>query len=88
MALTLAEAQRRSNNKLQKGIIEILINEGELLPHIPLKEFAGVTYDYLRESTLPTVSARAVGATWTEDAPTSTAVTAALKIYGGDVDTD
>lgn len=88
MALTLAEAQRRSNNKLQKGIIEILINEGELLPHIPLKEFVGVTYDYLRESTLPTVSARAVGATWTEDAPTSAAVTAALKIYGGDVDTD
>lgn len=88
MALTLAEAQRRSNNVLEKGIIEILIKVGEVLPMIPFQDFTGTTYDYLRESTLPTVTMRSVGDTWTEDSPLSTAVSAQLKIIGGDVDTD
>lgn len=88
MALTLAEAQRRSNNVLEKGIIDVLLKVGDILPMIPFEDFSGTSYDYLRSATRSTVSVRAVGDAWTEDAPVSTSVSAKLKIIGGDVDTD
>ena len=88
MPTTLAEAQGRSNNVLEKGIIETIITPGEVLPLIPFQDFTGTTYDYRRESTLPTTPFRAVGDTWTESASTSTLVSASLKIIGGDVDVD
>lgn len=88
MALTLAEAERRSMSPLIKGVVEILINEGEILPFIPFQNFEGISYTYLRESTLPTVAFRQPGDVWTESSPVTTSHTAKLKILGGDVDTD
>lgn len=88
MALTLAEAQRRSNNVLERGVYEVLINSGEVLPFLPFTEFNGTTYDYLRESTLPSVSWRSVNGAWTSSESVSTPVSTSLKILGGDIDLD
>ena len=88
MPLTLSEAQARSNNVLEAGIYDVLIKAGEVLPMVSFMEFSGTTYNYRRLSTRPAVSWRSPGDAWTESSPTSTGVSAELKILGGDIDLD
>ena len=88
MALTLSEAQARSNNVLEAGIYDVLINVGEVLPMISFMEFSGTTFDYRQLSTRPSVSWRDPGDVWTESSPTTAGQSASLKILGGDIDLD
>lgn len=88
MPQTIAEAQQRSNNVQERGVFEIIINEGPFLAMIPFQEFNGNGLTYLRELTLATVDMHDPNDTWTEDTPKTTPVTANLKIMGGDSDLD
>jgi len=88
MALTLAEAEKLSNDVLLQGVIETIIKSKpllELLPFIPIQG-NGLTYN--QENVAATAGFFAVGGTWTESTPTFTQQTAKLVICGGDADVD
>lgn len=88
MALTLTEANKLSNDQLQQGVVETIINESPLLSMLPFVEVVGTAIRYNRENTQPDMDWQPVGGTWQEDTPEWTEVTAALKILGGDADVD
>lgn len=88
MALTLTEANKLSNDMLLSGLIETIIKESPMMALTPFIEVIGTAITYNRESAMPSVAFRAIGDTWTEDAPTFAQITVALKILGGDADVD
>jgi len=88
MALTLAEAAKLTRNMLVRGVVEQIITESPILNYLPFITVRGSGIDYNRESTIGTADSYAVGDTWTEDTPTFTKITVALKIMGGDADVD
>lgn len=88
MALTLAEANKLSQNLLQIGVVETIIKQSPVLARLPFIEVLGNGLTYNRESTIPTGAYFAVGDTWTEATPTFEQVTATLKILGKDSDVD
>lgn len=88
MALTLTEANKLSNDMLLSGVSETIVKESPILSALPFVEVVGTAATYNRENAMATVGWRAVGDTWTEDAPTFTQVTTGLKIVGGDADVD
>lgn len=88
MALTLVEAAKLSNDQLKVGVIDTITTESltmQLLPFIPILG-NGLTYNRLNVA--PTAAFYDPGDVWTEDTPTFTQATAALKILGGDSDVD
>ena len=88
MALTLAEANKLSNDVLLQGVIETIIKDSPILQVLPFIEIVGNGLTYNRENAAPTAGFYAVGDTWTEDTPTFTQITATLSILGGDADVD
>ena len=88
MALTLAEGAKLSNDVLQQGVIETVINDSPVLQRLPFVEIVGNGLTYNRENVAATAAFFAVGDTWTESTPTFTQITAALTILGGDADID
>ena len=88
MALTLAEANKLSNDVLLQGVIETIIKDSPVLQVLPFIEIVGNGLTYNRENAAPTAGFYAVGDTWTEDTPTFSQVTATLSILGGDADVD
>ena len=88
MALTLAEAEKLSNDVLLQGIIETIIKDSPILQQMPFIQIVGNGLTYTKESVLPTVDFYDVGDTWVESTPTFSKVTATLKILGGDADVD
>ena len=88
MALTLAEAEKLSNDVLLQGIIETIIKDSPILQQMPFIQIVGNGLTYTKESALPTVDFYDVGDTWVESTPTFSKVTATLKILGGDADVD
>ncbi len=88
MALTLAEAEKYSNDVLLKGVIETILKDRPLLEFLPFIPIAGNGLTYDRESTLAGAQFYDVGDTWVESTPTVTQVTAKLKVVGGDADVD
>ena len=89
MALTLADAAKLSNDVVLQGLIENTISADPVLWNLlPWEQVNGNAVKYNRELALPTVTAKAVGDVWTEDAITITQITTALAIYGGDSDVD
>ena len=46
---TLAEAQKLSQNMLLQGIVETVIESGQLLARLPVKQLSGLNLDYNRE---------------------------------------
>lgn len=88
MALTLAEAEKLSNDVLLQGVIETIIKDSPILQTLPFIQIVGNGLTYTRESVLPTVDFYDVGDTWVESTPTFTKPTATLKIMGGDADVD
>jgi hypothetical protein len=85
---TLAEAQKRSNDVLEKGIIETIIKESPILARMKFETLKGTAHTYLRETTMPTVDFYSVGDMWNESSGTATQYTCSLKILGGDIDID
>lgn len=88
MALTMAEAAKLTNDMLVAGVVETIVKESPVLKYLPWMTVTGSALTYNQENALPSASFYDVGDTWTEDAPTFTQRTAALKIMGGDADVD
>ncbi len=87
-ALTLVEAAKLSQNELQRGVVEIFIQESSILDRIPLKPIEGNAYAYNEELTLPGVEFRAVNSAYAESTGTFNQRTETLVILGGDADVD
>jgi len=88
MALTLAEANKLSNDILLQGVVETIIKDSPMLQRMPFIEIAGNGLTYNQEKTLPSIDFYDVGDTWAESTPTFEQKTANLKIMGGDADVD
>ncbi len=88
MALTLAESAKLSQDLLQRGVIETIIEESPILERLPFITVEGNSFKYNQENTLPAASFFAVNAVWTEGTATFTQKTANLSILGGDADVD
>lgn len=88
MALTLAEAEKLSNDLLLQGVIETIIKDSPVLQRLPFIQIVGNGLTYTRESVLPTVDFYDVGDVWAESTPEFTKPTATLAILGGDADVD
>ena len=88
MALTLAEANKLSNDLLMQGVVETIIKESSVLQRLPFIEIIGNGLTYNQENTLPGIDFYDVGDVWAESTPTFEQKTANLKIMGGDADVD
>lgn len=88
MALTLAEANKLSNDILLQGMVETIIKDSPILQRLPFIEIVGNGLTYNQEKTLPSIDFYDVGDTWVESTPTFEQKTANLKIMGGDADVD
>lgn len=88
MAQTLVEAAKLSQPDLQRGVIEIFLQESVVLDRIPLKPIEGNAYAYNEEATLPGVEFRAVNVAYAESTGTVNQKTEALVILGGEADVD
>ncbi|MBN8867507.1 MAG: hypothetical protein J0H98_08130 [Solirubrobacterales bacterium] len=88
MALSLSDAAVASQNNLQRGVIEVFVNESVILDRIPMLEINGNAYAYNKEATLPGVEFRAVNNGYTESTGTIVQATESLVILGGDADVD
>lgn len=80
---TLAEAAKLSNSVLQQGIVETIVEGGQLLPLLPVKQISGSSYLYNREDSWSASSGADFYTVrqqipWTSDV-TYTQVTATLK---------
>lgn len=88
MAVTLAQAALLSENDLQRGVIEVFVQESPVLDRLPLMGIEGNAYAYNKEATLPGVAFRAVNEAYTESTGTVVQATESLVILGGDADVD
>ncbi len=88
MALTLAESAKLSQDMLQRGVIETIIEDSPVFGRLPFITVEGNSFKYNQETTLGGASFYAVNAIWTEATATFTQKTANLAILGGDADVD
>lgn len=88
MAISLSDAAVLSENDLQRGVIEVFVNESVVLDRIPMLEIEGNAYAYNKEATLPGVEFRAVNQGYSESTGTVVQATESLVILGGDADVD
>ena len=86
MALLLAEAAKLSNDMVQRGVIETILEESPILTMLPFETIEGNSFKYNQETTLGAAQFYAVNSTWSEAASTFTQQTANLAILGGDAD--
>ena len=88
MALTLAQSALLSENDLQRGVVEIFVQESPVLDRLPLMPIEGNAYAYNEEATLPGVAFRSVNEAYVESTGTVNQKTESLVILGGDADVD
>jgi hypothetical protein len=88
VALTLSESAKLSNDIVQRGVIETIIEESPILGALPFETIEGNSFKYNQENTLGGAQFFAVNATWTEGTAAFTQKTATLTILGGDADVD
>lgn len=88
MALLKVEAERLSNNDLQRGVIEEIITHDDVFQIIPFMKTDGKAYVYNRELTESQGTFIDPNEAVIEEAVTFTNVVATLKILAGDVDVD
>lgn len=88
MPLLLAEAQKLSNNMLERGVIEEIISRDDLFALLPFMPINGKAYVYHRENTISEGDFLSPNDTVNEGAATFTEITTNLKILAGDVDVD
>jgi hypothetical protein len=86
--LLLAESAKLSNDLVQRGVIETIIEESPMLRVMPFLEVEGNSFKYNQELTLGGAAFYAVNGVWSEGAATFTQKTASLAILGGDADVD
>ena len=88
MPLLFTEASKLSNNKLEAGVIEEIIERDETFALLPFMSITGKAYVYERENAMSTATFLDPNEVVTEDAATFTEVTSRLRILIGDVDVD
>jgi HK97 family phage major capsid protein len=88
VALTKAQAALLTNDLFQRGIIETVVKESDVLKHLPFEQIIGTAVTYNRESAMAVAQWYDVGDTWTEGVPTYAQASAALSVLGGDADVD
>jgi len=88
MPLLLAESAKLSNDMVQRGVIETILEESPMLRVMPFLEVEGNSFKYTQENTLGGASFYPVNGVWSEAAATFTQKTANLAILGGDADVD
>lgn len=88
MALLKVEAEKLSNNDLQRGVIEEIITHDDVFQIIPFMKTDGKAYVYNRENTESQGTFLDPNDPVVEEAVTFTNVVATLKILAGDVDVD
>lgn len=88
MALLLAEAQLLSNNQLELGVVEEIVDKEDLFAILPFTGINGKAYVYNRELTLSEADFLAPSGTVNEGAATFEEVVTTLRILIGDVDVD
>ena len=88
MALTLSESAKLSNDMVQRGVIETILEESPVLQMLPFETVEGNSFKYNQELSPGAAQFYAVNAIWTEGTATFTQKTASLAILGGDADVD
>lgn len=88
MPLLRAEAEKLSNNTLEKGVIEEIYTNDAMFALMPFMGVQGKAYVYDRENTLSEADFLDPNDTVNEGAATFTEVVAKLRILAGDVDVD
>src|SRR5262245_33970519 len=88
MPLLLAESARLSNDLVQRGVVETILEESPMLRMLPFLEVEGNSFKYAQENTLGGAQFYAVNGVWSEGTATFTQKTASLAILGGDADVD
>lgn len=88
MAVTLAQAAALSQDQLQRGVLEVFVQESAVLDRLPLMPIEGNAYRYNLEATLPGVAFRSVNEAYVESTGTFNQLTEGLVIMGGDADVD
>ncbi len=88
MALSLVESAKLSQDLLQRGVIETILEDSPVLQALPFITVEGNSYRYNQENTLGGAGFFAVNGAWTEGTATFTEKTANLAILGGDADVD
>lgn len=85
MPLLMTEAEKLSQEDLERGVIEEIIDRDELFALVPFMSVNDKTYTYRREGTLPNVEFMDPYEDFEESAATFQEVTTKLKILGGQV---
>jgi hypothetical protein len=88
MPLLLAESAKLSNDMVQRGVIETIIEESPMLMAMPFLEVEGNSFKFNQENTLGGAQFYAVNGVWSEASATFTQKTVNLAILGGDADVD
>lgn len=88
MPLLKVEAEKLSNNMLEAGVIEEIIDRDDLFAIFPFMKVNGKAYVYNREKTISEAPFVDPNDEITEGAATFEEVTAHLRIIAGDVDVD
>ncbi|WP_108934481.1 major capsid protein [Streptomyces ardesiacus] len=88
MALTLPEAAKLSQDDLQRGVLEVFVQESSILDRIPFLTIEGNAYAYNEEDSLPGVEFRSVNEGYAESTGTVNPKSERLVILGGDADVD
>lgn len=88
MPLLREEAEKLSNNTLEQGIIETIIDREDLFAVLPFQKVDSKAYVYNREATISEADFIDVNEVIKEGAATFTEHTAKLRILAGDVDVD
>jgi HK97 family phage major capsid protein len=88
MALLKAEAEKLSENLMERGVIEEVIDRDELFALFPFKTVNGKSYSYNRENTLSEGEFLDPYDPVPEGAATFSEVETKLRIMAGDVDMD
>lgn len=88
MPLLKAEAEKLSNNQLEAGVIEEIIDKEDLFAILPFMQVTGKAYVYDRESTLSEATFLDPNEAVAEGAATFEEIVEKLRILAGDVDVD
>ncbi len=88
MALSLVESAKLSQDMLQRGVIETILEDSPVLQSLPFLTVEGNSYRYNQENTLGGAAFFAVNGAWSEGTATFSEKTAKLAILGGDADVD
>jgi hypothetical protein len=88
MAITLAQAASLSNNQLELGVVEEIIEKEDLFAVLPFMAVDGKAYVYNRENSQAQGDWLATNTTVNESSSTFTEITTNLRILIGDVDVD